>query len=400
MSWLNGAPPRIYRNCPPSYLTHMVSLYANAEISDMGERQQVTNRNIKATVKSALQDHNNAEKEIDYHTIFEAYLGLFDQLFFFESFRGLITLVLSPEQSRKVIKLGNTTAHLTENNLKFTITLYQQTKKKVYPSAVLERMIATLLHEMVHAFVKLYSCPKCSGGWENDGIQGHGMLFLDIVAIASKAARTKGLLTRRIPLEVSLARELRGFGMSIPDAVFLENWEIDRTLLDKSLGGIWEVEKILDGVRRLYTTRIRTAYLVRLKHRADSFIQWIYADALDHAQNLIADFHQEILSKRNESHHKLPLESKRPMTEVAHRYTRARTRVPMSGKEVDEAARAWLKSVMGDDYDLDCAEAKKTLESSQATENTEETPKITEEISESIEDTPDDEGCKEALEYC
>ncbi|KAG9233464.1 hypothetical protein BJ875DRAFT_485103 [Amylocarpus encephaloides] len=223
------------RSISLSYLASMVSYYTDPEDTHMVKRQRDVIENYKEREHNALEDRRKHidDKVIGYHAIFTTYMNMFDDLFFFGSLKNVITLVMDPAL-RNTVGLFGRTKYLPPR-LEFMVTIYKQSDDQKYPSQVLHRMLVTLLHEMVHVFLCYFVCKECCDDWENTGRYAHGKTFMTVAALVSKSACHRGISNSMIPLENSLAWELVGTRIPLPELQLLDEWGIDKVLLEKNL---------------------------------------------------------------------------------------------------------------------------------------------------------------------
>jgi hypothetical protein len=102
-------------------------------------------------------------------------------------------------------------------------------------------LIGTLLHEMVHAFLDIYSCTGCRFEFQNVGISGHATSFQDAAYAIEMASCDPDFLNLHVDLNIlySLKDELEAMAMGPPrDAT---KWRFD----------IQEIEKYLDAQQNI-----------------------------------------------------------------------------------------------------------------------------------------------------
>jgi hypothetical protein len=144
-----------------------------------------------------LRDH------IEYtdHRVVNAYIALFDEFFFFGTLTSPCTF---PFQHRRVE--GRFGAVRPENRLgKYFNVLYDRLPEENTRYKRLRGYLGTLLHEMIHAFFRLWACDydECSYIWDGIGKRGseHGVTWQDVAFALQKAVRDEKLLNLDLKLD-------------------------------------------------------------------------------------------------------------------------------------------------------------------------------------------------------
>jgi hypothetical protein len=155
--------------------------------------------------------------------ILGAFFNLFDKLFFFGTIKERCRVQFSSVESRVSRLQGYSkfsavgiVAFGERPKLRAKIKLYSGNETEPRRRLRLIGYIGTLLHEMIHTFLELWSCPNrdCNRRHEANGVTGHGYLFLDISYALQRAAMDRGLLGLDLDVtnECSLAEELKEAG--------------------------------------------------------------------------------------------------------------------------------------------------------------------------------------------
>lgn len=146
--------------------------------------------------------------------VLAAYFELFDRLFFFGSLNGLCAITRSPRISSKNDFDGRTfyKENMGENNtpgavfrgdLICDIIISTQDLPSRYER--LRRYIGSLLHQMLHAFFQLWTCPRphCFDKVYTNGEHRHWRIWQEVAFALEDAARDPSLLN----LDLYLNRE-------------------------------------------------------------------------------------------------------------------------------------------------------------------------------------------------
>ncbi|KAG9237186.1 hypothetical protein BJ875DRAFT_481509 [Amylocarpus encephaloides] len=183
----------------------------------------------------ALDSRKDKEGNFDDIDFLRTYAKIFDDLFFFGS-------MLSPGNERinlhydDGLRLEGTqgiTIHKYPSQYA-NIVIWRQLPKSNSSPERMQRTLITLLHEMVHAFLRLYLCNDCreTGSWDTVGKTGHGKTWLDIMAAATKDATRIGIFDSNsleyARLHYHIVYELSDSGDSFPTSEALSGWGLGR----------------------------------------------------------------------------------------------------------------------------------------------------------------------------
>jgi hypothetical protein len=113
-----------------------------------------------------------------------------------------------------------------------TITIYDESFEKNRQAKLVRLYLATLLHEMLHAFFELWGCGSCRDRHENLGLGGHGPAWQDAALALETAAEDKSFLDLvdvDMSREVSWASKMKASGRRFDGETIAlaKNWGMD-----------------------------------------------------------------------------------------------------------------------------------------------------------------------------
>jgi hypothetical protein len=191
-----------------------------------------------------LRDH------IEYsdHKVVRAYIDLFDELFFFGTLSSPVRFRL--EHKRIYGKFGAVRPEYSLGK-RCKVVLYDRLPEENTRYKRLRGYLGTLLHEMIHAFFRLWACDydECSYTWDSIGKRGgeHGVAWQDVAFALEKAVRDEKLLN----LDLKLDREA-AFALEL----FVDDRELVGMDFEWNLEGE-EVRSQLDHIKRVGYRRLR-----------------------------------------------------------------------------------------------------------------------------------------------
>jgi SprT-like family len=122
------------------------------------------------------------------------YFDLFDQLFFFGSLQKYCKVVLSPDCNEG----SKGDFRYDEKSNDCIITIYDTLPESTFEDRV-QDYVGTLLHEMIHAFISIYS-QRGDGYCPDHGYTGHGLAWQFIAHAAEQAVSDPKLLGLQLDL--------------------------------------------------------------------------------------------------------------------------------------------------------------------------------------------------------
>jgi hypothetical protein len=239
-----------------TYLADKVVSYSKRRGDQLTRLQKLAVLRFHDEKAYDLRDH------IEYtdHKVLNAYIDLFDELFFFGTLTSRCTFTF--EYKRKDGKIGavRTEYRVVRKDIfglpikkekRCKIILYDRLPEENTRYKRLRGYLGTLLHEMIHAFFRLWACDydECSYTWDGIGNRGseHGCAWQDVAFALENAVRDEKLLN----LDLKLDREA---------AFALEFFVDDRELVDMDFEWDLEGEEVrsqLDHIRRVGYRRLQ-----------------------------------------------------------------------------------------------------------------------------------------------
>jgi hypothetical protein len=212
---------------------------------------QLTRLQILALLRFHDEKVYDLRDHIEYtdHKVLNAYIDLFDEFFFFGTLTSRCTFPF--KHKREDGKFG---AVKSEYRLEksFKVVLYDRLPEENTRYKRLRGYVGTLLHEMIHAFFRLWACDydECSYTWDGIGHRGseHGRAWQDVAFALEKAVRDDKLLN----LDLKLDREA---------AFALELFVDDREPVGMNLEWNLEGKKVrsqLDHIKRVGYRRLQS----------------------------------------------------------------------------------------------------------------------------------------------
>lgn len=188
-----------------------------------------------------------------------AYKTLFDRLFFFGSLRPHVKCVMQKPKGAEEHLMGRTDQDKSyqlkwsypfhEKRMEVCITLFR-TKTKSRPER-LKEYLATMLHEMIHAFLDIWGCryEGCYNVWQRQGVKGHGHAWQDAALAIELAVADKSMLGIELDLgrQKSLAVDIVYERRAVPEEQELGRWGMNRGEVDK-IGKIVKDQHIITQV--------------------------------------------------------------------------------------------------------------------------------------------------------
>lgn len=185
--------------------------------------------------------------------VVSAYFSLFDDLFFFGSLRDRCNLALDREESSYTGSRGQMTLIGTEVRIKRRVlglvektfgeqgwTIVLNPPREEFPGryAMMKAYVETLLHEMIHAFLELWTCDHkgCIDGFEKLGKSRHGKVWQEVALAIEDSVRDAGFLNLDLYLnrETSLALEIVISDEDVLES-YLRRWDMKRADVDEAV---------------------------------------------------------------------------------------------------------------------------------------------------------------------
>ena len=156
------------------------------------------------------------------------YAKFFNQFYFFGSLREDVRLELHPQEATKAKRLGESTVIPDGRGVTIRIQIFTRVQEQPNPQKRWKLYMGTLIHEMIHAYLLLYSCSyqDCSSTWEKCGEYDHGVAFLDMAKVLQMDLKERDIVDIEPNLESSLARELV-LSNRTPEREFVDLWGLD-----------------------------------------------------------------------------------------------------------------------------------------------------------------------------
>lgn len=143
-------------------------------ISNAGSGTSSRQRRARSQLRNGTLG-NHTSYSSDLNSVAKAYLPIFDDLFFFGSLKERCTVSLKSLDDHTS---GYSNVRIHDNGGD-TCTIYIDMKG----SGDVKKLLGTLAHEMVHAFIRLFSCLADECDWERHGRTGHGRTW-EVIARA------------------------------------------------------------------------------------------------------------------------------------------------------------------------------------------------------------------------
>jgi hypothetical protein len=202
-------------------LAELVIAFSKHRGSTLSEIQESALHSFHTETKYDLRDHIT----IPISAVIPAYFVLFDDLFFFGSLRDRCNLAIDREESLDVgrrgqmigteVKVKKKVFGLVERTVgeqRCVIVLNSHWAEFLGRHAMLKGYVETLLHEMCHAFLELWTCGHsgCVDGFDKLGKTRHGWIWQDVALAIENVVRDKHFLNLDLCLnrEMSLALEV------------------------------------------------------------------------------------------------------------------------------------------------------------------------------------------------
>jgi hypothetical protein len=183
---------------------------------------QLRGPRLTSLQKSALKDFRRVKivpAGTSTNEIAKIYMPIFDRLFFLGTLQGHVSISPSGQFSNTCYGY---TDDISQDQAQIVVhTLFEDGETRVL------KHIATILHEMIHAFLFVYMHPQYleSPNFHGDGYTGHGESWQDIAYALDKATSDPGLLNMKLQMgrDTALKGEMRKTSERIDPA----RWGLD-----------------------------------------------------------------------------------------------------------------------------------------------------------------------------
>jgi hypothetical protein len=196
-----------------------------------------------------LRDH----VEYSDDEVLRAYVDLFDELFFFATLRSCCVFrFVHKREEGKFGAVEDEYKLVLQDQLpirerRCKVILYNRLPEENTRYKRLKGYMGTLLHEMIHAFFRLWACDddECTYTWDRIGKRGseHGEVWQDVACALEKAVRDDKLLNLDLTLNraAALALELFVGGRKQASRADYDGWNLSKA----------EVKCQLDHIKRV-----------------------------------------------------------------------------------------------------------------------------------------------------
>ncbi|EPE30473.1 hypothetical protein GLAREA_03440 [Glarea lozoyensis ATCC 20868] len=196
---------------------------------------KLSKNSLSLLQRKALKEHKdnyNKKYKLDdgvpIKVTIAAYFKLFDDLFFLGSLQvgRRVTIEVDQKKFSETTRKGSSSE--VDGANQWLIEIHKNDKGLCDPVEILQEKLTTLMHEMIHVYLGLFGCRRCEENWQEQGLSGHGIAFLDTMFTLHKEAprileETLGFSS--ICLE-ALKEEIQGGGLKggIPSLDELARW--------------------------------------------------------------------------------------------------------------------------------------------------------------------------------